>query len=319
MSPLSIFLSLQALLPVALLVWLWFRHPAGRSNWLVGAMLVLGAISAVSLAVPWLFVPAFVRYIYLAAWLVAAVRSRGRVRPSDRPDVRRRWHTVMRLAAVVMTAGAWTIAGLAVDGRRARGGDMLDLEPPLEPGAYLVVNGGSRLPVNAHLGTLGSDPRYLPWRGQSYGVDLVEVDGFGRRATRIASPNLGDYYIYGQLALAPCNGVVVTAVNDRPDMTIGMRDPDRSQLAGNHVMLACGEYEVLLAHLQPGSVRVLAGEPVATGDLLGFVGNSGNTDEPHLHISAQRRSEGQPAVGGGPVWSTIRGAFLVRNDRVRWE
>jgi hypothetical protein len=311
-------LLLQFVLPLTLLIWLWFRRPTGHLDWLLGVLLVLGVIAAVSLAVPWLLVPALVRYVYLVAWLVVSVRSRRRVRPVETP-ARGRWRMAARLVTVVVTLVAWTIAGLAVDGRRIREAEVYELAPPLGPGTYLVVSGGSRIIVNAHLATLGSDPRFVPWRGQSFGVDLVQVDGFGRRSQRLFSPNLGDYRIYGQQVIAPCDGVVVAAVNDRRDMMVGVRDPDRSQLAGNHVILRCGAYEVLLGHLQPGSVRVSAGESVVTGDLLGFVGNSGNTDEPHLHISAQRRSEGQPAIGGDPVWITIDGQFLVRNDRAGWE
>jgi murein DD-endopeptidase MepM/ murein hydrolase activator NlpD len=73
---------------------------------------------------------------------------------------------------------------------------------------------------------------------------------------------------------------------------------------------------VLLAHMRRGSVQVAGGERVSVGDPLGRVGNSGNTDEPHLHISAQRRRPGQALIGGDPVWVTIGGDFLVRNDRL---
>ena len=47
--------------------------------------------------------------------------------------------------------------------------------------------------------------------------------------------------------------------------------------------------EVILAHLKQGSVAVTAGMKVNTGDVLGQVGNSGNTSQPHLHIHAERR------------------------------
>ncbi|MGB3306700.1 MAG: M23 family metallopeptidase [Thermomicrobiales bacterium] len=58
--------------------------------------------------------------------------------------------------------------------------------------------------------------------------------------------------------------------------------------AGNHVVLqtADGEF-VFLAHMQKGSVRVSEGDTVRSGDLLGLVGNSGNTSKPHLHIHVQ--------------------------------
>jgi len=48
---------------------------------------------------------------------------------------------------------------------------------------HLVVNGGSDFSTNAHFFTLdASEPRLRDWRGQSYGVDLVQIDGLGLRA-----------------------------------------------------------------------------------------------------------------------------------------
>ncbi len=38
------------------------------------------------------------------------------------------------------------------------------------------------------------------------------------------------------------------------------------------------------AHLQPGSIQVKAGDKVRRGQVLGLVGNSGNSTEPHLHF-----------------------------------
>ena len=308
--------AVQAALPIVLLLWLWTRHPTGRGSWAAGVLLVVGVVAAVSLVVPWLYVPGLVRYVYLGTAMAGAVRSWFRIRE---PEANAAPGPFRRLAAwtlLLATTAAWTVAGFAVDGRRLPEGLRLDLVCPLGAGTYLVASGGSRLVVNPHLNTRGSDPRVLPWRGQSYGVDLVQVDGFGRRATRMASPNPAAYRIYGQTVLAPCAGVVVAAVDGRPDMAVPVRDPDPSHLPGNHVVLKCGDDEVLLGHLQPGSLRVAVEERVVIGDLLGFVGNSGNTDEPHLHISAQRRVDGQPAIGGDPVWITIGGEFLVRNDRI---
>ena len=47
---------------------------------------------------------------------------------------------------------------------------------------------------------------------------------------------------------------------------------------------------LILAHLKQGSVLVAAGEHVNAGDILGQVGNSGTTSEPHLHIQLQREN-----------------------------
>lgn len=40
----------------------------------------------------------------------------------------------------------------------------------------------------------------------------------------------------------------------------------------------------LYAHLQPGSIQVRRGEDVRRGQVLGRVGNSGNSVAPHLHF-----------------------------------
>jgi len=304
-------LTLQAVLPVLLLWWLAFRRPAGRLRWLAGALFVLGVVAAVSLAVPWIFVPSRVRYFYVVAWLMAAWWSASRVRRVESEEPSGRWQSVRSMVVLVIGIAAWATAGLAVDGRRMPAGDVLDLACPLGTGTYLVVNGGSRLVVNAHFSPFGADET----RGLRHGVDLIQVDGFGRRATELASPNPADYRIYGGPVFAPCGGRVVGAADGRPDRTPPHGDPDRAHVLGNHIILQCGQHEVVLAHLQPGSVRVTAGETVSVSDLLGFVGNSGDSREPHLHVSVQRQSD-QQGPGANPVWLTIRGAFPVRNDRL---
>ncbi len=48
-----------------------------------------------------------------------------------------------------------------------------------------------------------------------------------------------------------------------------------------------GGRHVLLAHLARGTVAVRAGDRVRAGAVLGRVGNSGNSSEPHLHIHVQ--------------------------------
>ena len=54
---------------------------------------------------------------------------------------------------------------------------------------------------------------------------------------------------------------------------------------GNEVVLelAPGVF-AFYAHLQPGSIRVQIGETVTTGQVLGLLGNTGNSTGPHLHF-----------------------------------
>ncbi len=39
------------------------------------------------------------------------------------------------------------------------------------------------------------------------------------------------------------------------------------------------------AHFQPGSIQVQPGEKVTTGQVLGLLGNTGNSSAPHLHFA----------------------------------
>jgi hypothetical protein len=54
---------------------------------------------------------------------------------------------------------------------------------------------------------------------------------------------------------------------------------------GNYVTLDLGHGRfALYAHLQPGSLRVKVGDNVKAGQALALIGNSGNSDAPHLHF-----------------------------------
>ena len=232
-----------------------------------------------------------------------------------------------------MTWGAWLVAGLfvvlgvasaygiaiALRSRNVPPASAVTLAFPLEPGVYLVVNGGSDINTNAHLMTLdASIPRFREWRGQSYGVDIVKLDAFGFRARSAQPADPKAYAIYGARVLAPCAGQVLIAVDGLPDMQVP--EVDRAHMAGNHVMLRCADpnafVDVLLGHLRPGSVQVHAGASVAIGDWLGSVGNSGNTGEPHLHVHAQRPGPVGAPLGGDPLPLLFGGRFPVRGDRI---
>jgi len=60
--------------------------------------------------------------------------------------------------------------------------------------------------------------------------------------------------------------------------------PPFSNLGGNYVILDCGGFYPLYAHLRCGSVLVRPGQSVALGEPLGAVGNSGSSLQPHLHF-----------------------------------
>jgi hypothetical protein len=223
---------------------------------------------------------------------------------------------VWAVAVVFAALGVASAYGLLIAWRsRAVPPAVVNLAFPLGTGRYLIVNGGSGSSTNAHLETLdASEPRFREWRGQSYGVDLVELDGLGLRAKGLQPADPRAYRIYGARVLAPCAGRVVLAVDGLPDMRVP--EMDREQMAGNYVLLRCADADVIIDHLSPGSVQVRVGDAVATGVWLGAVGNSGNTGEPHLHVHAQRPGPAGAPIGGDPLPIVFDSHFPVRGDRI---
>jgi hypothetical protein len=179
----------------------------------------------------------------------------------------------------------------------------------------LVANGGGTETVNAHLMTL--DPavtRFRGYRGQSFGIDIVRLNKAGRTTNGLHPADPARYAIFDDPLYAPCSGRVVAARSDRPDMPVPRMD--RDYLLGNHVVLACGAVHVVLAHFRQGTVRLRPGMTVSTGQYLGRVGNSGNSQEPHLHLHAQTPGSQSQPIAGEPLPIRINGRDLVRNDRL---
>jgi murein DD-endopeptidase MepM/ murein hydrolase activator NlpD len=204
----------------------------------------------------------------------------------------------------------------ALAGKRSPAAEIVDVANPFGPGRYLVGHGGSNVPVNGHPRTLDAGvARFRPWRGQSHALDFFGLGPWGLRATGWRPADPSAYAIFGAELRAPCDGEVVAAEGGMPDFQVP--EQDRVNRLGNHVILRCGDVDIVLAHMRQGSVAVAPGDTVQVGDRLGEVGNSGASTEPHLHIHAQRpASEGAAPVSGEPLALRIDGRFLVRGDRL---
>jgi murein DD-endopeptidase MepM/ murein hydrolase activator NlpD len=197
-------------------------------------------------------------------------------------------------------------AALEISGKGAeikvRNAQTLVFSPPLRGDGWLAANGPSN--------TSGHRRALIPVGGaahiaQRFAIDWVQLREDGKTWTTDQLKN-ENYRAYGAEVLAVANGTVVSVKDGIPENIPGATSRavpiTLETVSGNHVILDLGQgHYAFYAHLQPGRIRVKLGDKVKRGQVLGLVGNSGNSTEPHLHFHASNRnsplsSEGLPYV-----------------------
>jgi peptidase M23-like protein len=153
-------------------------------------------------------------------------------------------------------------------------------------------------PFRGH-GIVGQDYITNGGHGGYWNAFAIDLDGLDQNDGEIddANENASDAG-WGREILAPAAGAVVYARNDVPTNPHTGEAPDSNwyralhdpvmAYAGNCVIIDHGnsEYSVMM-HMQPGSVTVKVGDRVATGQVIGKLGNSGDAFGPHLHYQLQ--------------------------------
>ncbi|MEK7848667.1 MAG: urea transporter [Chloroflexota bacterium] len=126
------------------------------------------------------------------------------------------------------------------------------------------------------------------WGRGSYAWDFVVVDDGGRTYQGVGN-RAEHYYAFSLPAVAPAPGRVVWVVDNVPDNV--PPQVNEADNWGNLVIIDHGNGEFSeLSHFRFKGIVVRAGEAVVRGQLLGHVGNSGRSMEPHLHYQLQREN-----------------------------
>lgn len=164
---------------------------------------------------------------------------------------------------------------------------------------FFVFWGGTTLEQNYHVG----------YDDQKYAYDILMVkDGASYQGDSLKNEN---YYVFGKEIIAPCDARVVKVIDGVVDNIPGVLNPE--QLTGNTIVLETDEGEYLLfAHLKKDSIVVEEGNDLRQGDVMAQCGNSGNTTEPHLHLSLQNDIEMENSMGAKLYFSKI-----VVNDEIK--
>lgn len=192
-------------------------------------------------------------------------------------------------------------AAVTVTGGRAKieAGALPRLVPPLRGGPWVAVYepGMERGHRRVFYATEGSAT--LPGR---FAIDWMKVDTDGKLASGDADIP-ANHYGYDAKVLAVADGTIVALRDDVPDpATISGRPrPGIADAAGNFVMLDIGGGRIATyEHLKQGA-PVAVGDRVKAGQVVGFLGFTGQASAPHLHFHLADRpsilgAEGQPYV-----------------------
>jgi len=161
-----------------------------------------------------------------------------------------------------------------------------------------------------------------PWLAQRYAIDWVQIQTVDGVRTTWKGPerNNFSYFCYDQPIYSVAAGKVVDTADGLPENVphsgTFAYPIDFNNVAGNQVVIEIAPHRyVLYAHMRPGTVRVKVGQAVGGGDVIGHVGNTGSSSEPHLHMHIDSQpvflaGNGVPFEftsfdGSGPVEATV--------------
>ena len=186
-----------------------------------------------------------------------------------------------------------SVVAAAPPGRRTRtevgGATPVDRQPVATIGPPLA--GGGYVSADSCCDATRHTRAALPVDGrvrvaQRMAVDWEQLAAAGRIYDG-PRERLTSYTIFGKPVLAVADARVVSTIDGEPEQVPG-KFPAGITLAqadGNAVVLDLGRSRyALYAHMQPGSIRVKAGDRVRRGQVIGQVGNTGNSIAPHLHF-----------------------------------
>lgn len=192
------------------------------------------------------------------------------------------------------------------------------LAPPLRGTGFVNLNGCCAVAPHTRAIQTFDGKR---WLSQRFAIDWLQIDARGH--TYSGDPHdPASYFIYGEPVHAAANGRVVSVLDGRPDNHPPVPDQTLTRAnvwnftTGNHVIIDIGHGEyAMYAHLQPGKIRVREGQRVRRGQVIGLVGNSGNSSEPHLHFHVGNRPFSLEANGLPYTYDRFRVTGQIGGDR----
>ena len=155
---------------------------------------------------------------------------------------------------------------------------------PLRGGGWVSANGCCDA-ITSHRGAViaVNGRQNAPER---FAIDWVQIDK-DRKMYSGDGAKLTDFAFYGDPIHSVADGVVVNTWNESDEQVplkpaVGLVP---ASIGGNMMVVDIGGGAfAFYAHFQRDSLKAKIGDRVTKGQVLGLLGNTGNTDAPHLHF-----------------------------------
>ena len=172
------------------------------------------------------------------------------------------------------------------------------ISPPLDGPNWLDAD--SCCALGAHRGAVNALSGGL-WAAERFAIDYVQLSPDGTIFTGEKSKP-ESYPYFGADIHAVADGPVVSVLDGLPEQVAGTSPTGLplEQYGGNHIVQDIGDGNyAFYAHLKTGSVKVKEGDQLTSGQVIASLGNTGNSDAPHLHFHVMStpdplRSNGLP-------------------------
>ena len=159
------------------------------------------------------------------------------------------------------------------------------IDTPLAGDRWQAANGPSNTSLHRRAVIVLDGKAKSPER---YAIDWIKLGADGNTFSGDEHQN-SSYHAYDVPIMAVADGRVVEALDgiaeNIPHSDKLAVEMTPAVMAGNNIVedIGGGHY-VGYAHFRPGTITVKKGDPIHAGQVLGKLGNSGNSTEPHLHI-----------------------------------
>jgi hypothetical protein len=159
--------------------------------------------------------------------------------------------------------------------------------PPLEGSRWVDAIGCCSPPSVHRTATLPINGKFYVF--ERFAIDFAQLNPENKL---YAGPRdqLSSYAYVGAKVLSVADGTVVSLQDGRPNETPPNfpQGYDLLQQLGNFVIVDIGHgHFAYYGHFQPNTLKVHVGDKVRRGQVLALMGNSGNSDAPHLHFGIE--------------------------------